>query len=317
MSQLTKGLASFANRLRVYLDERFPVGPYVLLVFAFTLSAYALAPALNQTFGSLRLDWTALAGFVTVLLIFFHLRIFDEFKDLETDLKFHPERPIPRGLVTLSEMRTLGFVVISLEIVLNLLLGWKIFLFYLTVLLYSLLMFKEFFIARWLRRDLFIYALTHTPIMILIGLYAHVVYALQHQLTIETPIGFYLAICFLTGLLFEIARKVCAPQDERDGVETYSRYFGTARAATVLILLLLLSTLCAWGIGWAGKFSVYYYALTMLVFVAASAGVWSYRRTPSPTNAKRIGLYTSLYTLALYGFIIFECVWSRGIVFGF
>jgi len=317
MSQLIKERANFANRLRVYLSERFPLGPYVLLMLAFTLSAYALAPALSHTSSPLRLDWTALAGFITVLLIFFHLRIFDEFKDLETDLKFHPERPIPRGLVTLSEMRTLGLAVIAIEIALNLLLGGKIFLFYLAVLLYSLLMFKEFFIGRWLRRDLFIYALTHTPIMVLIGLYAHAVYTVQHQLAIARSIGFYLAICFLTGLLFEIARKVRAPEDEREGVETYSKYFGTTRVATVLILLLLWSTLGAWGIGWAGKFSVYYYALTMLVFVAVSVGVWNYRRTPSPTNAKRIGLYTSLYTLALYGFIILECVWSRGIVFGF
>ncbi|MBI3659654.1 hypothetical protein HY230_04185, partial [Candidatus Acetothermia bacterium] len=187
----------------------------------------------------------------------------------------------------------------------------------LAVLLYSLVMFKEFFIGRWLRRNLFIYALTHTPIMFLIGLYAHAVYVVQHQLTIVSSIGFYLGVCFLTGLLFEIARKVRAPEDERQGVETYSKYFGTKRVAIVLILLLLLSTLSAWGVGWAGKFSIYYYALTTLAFIVASIGVWSFRRMPSSENAKRIGLYTSVYTLALYGFIIFECVLGRGIVFGF
>jgi 4-hydroxybenzoate polyprenyltransferase len=308
---------SFKTRLRIYLNERFPVGPYTLLVLALVLSGYALVPALSHASGPLQLDWASLAGLITVWLIFFHLRLFDEFKDLETDRRFHPERPVPRGLVTLRELRALAAIVVASEITLSLWLGWPVFLFYLAILLYSLLMYKEFFVGSWLRRDLLVYALTHTPIMLLMGLYIYALYALSHELPIAPALGFYLAICFLTGLAFEIARKVRAPEDEREGLETYSQYFGTRRVPPVLILLLGASTFCAWGAGWAAHFSIYYYALTLLALVIVSLAIWRFRTHPNQKRAQSLSLYASLYALVLYVLIILESVLVRGIALKF
>ncbi len=304
------------RRFRMYLSERFPLGPYALLVLAFTLSAYSVVSALNHVHKPLKLDWGSMAGFLTLFLIFLHLRIFDEFKDFETDRLYHPERPIPRGLVSLGEMRALGAVVIGAEIVLNLSLGLETFLYYFSVLLYSLLMFKEFFVGNWLRRDRFVYALTHTPVMILLGFYACNVYVIRNGPSLESAIGFYLGICFFTGLAFEIARKVSAPEDEREGIETYSQYFGTARVVIILIGLLVATTVCALMLGWVLHFSVYYITGAVLIFVLTSVGVWRFRRAPTRENATGVGLYASLYTLAVYGLIVIENLLVRGIALG-
>jgi 4-hydroxybenzoate polyprenyltransferase len=51
------------------------------------------------------------ASVVAVLVLFglfFQLRVADEHKDNEDDTKYRPERPVPRGLVTLGELRVVA-----------------------------------------------------------------------------------------------------------------------------------------------------------------------------------------------------------------
>jgi len=48
------------------------------------------------------------AAFATVLLFFLQLRIADEFKDYEEDRRCRPHRPVPRGLVSLGELKAVA-----------------------------------------------------------------------------------------------------------------------------------------------------------------------------------------------------------------
>ena len=52
-------------------------------------------------------------AFGVCLLMFLQLRIADEFKDADDDARWRPYRPVPRGLVTLGELRWL-FVITAL-----------------------------------------------------------------------------------------------------------------------------------------------------------------------------------------------------------
>ena len=68
---------------------------------------------------------SVLAIVVAVLVLFgffFQLRVADEHKDNEDDTKYRPERPVPRGLVTLKELRVVAFVVAAAQIGLTVLL---------------------------------------------------------------------------------------------------------------------------------------------------------------------------------------------------
>src|SRR5439155_297122 len=53
------------------------------------------------------------------LVFFFLLRVLDEHKDEDVDRRFRPELPVPRGLVTLAELRWLGGAALALVRALN------------------------------------------------------------------------------------------------------------------------------------------------------------------------------------------------------
>src|SRR5690606_2728888 len=52
--------------------------------------------------------WAFVVAFLLALLVFLQLRIADEFKDAEDDRRYRPERPVPRGLVSLRELLAVG-----------------------------------------------------------------------------------------------------------------------------------------------------------------------------------------------------------------
>ena len=47
-------------------------------------------------------------GALTALVFFFLLRVLDEHKDQDVDRRWRPELPVPRGLVSLAELRWIG-----------------------------------------------------------------------------------------------------------------------------------------------------------------------------------------------------------------
>src|SRR6266852_7621772 len=104
-----------ANRWWVYQRERFPVVSYGLLVAVFSLSALTYS-----TLARAQARWPQPGAFlvaaVCAFLFFLELRIFDEWKDYEDDLRYRPYRAVPRGLVTLSELRTLWAVAAVIQL---------------------------------------------------------------------------------------------------------------------------------------------------------------------------------------------------------
>ena len=121
-----RSAASLLKRLYLYTSERFPLASHGAAIFIFFLSAYLIAQALSDS--PVNVGWEAGAGFLTLLLVFFRIRIMDEFKDAGEDAQYHPERPVPRGLITLGELRIVGIAAAVIEIGLNLWMGISVLL---------------------------------------------------------------------------------------------------------------------------------------------------------------------------------------------
>ena len=95
------------NRWWIYQKERFPIFAHGPLVIVFCL-AVLLFSGLQA--GDALPDMTRIAGAViSTLILFFQLRVADEFKDFEIDSKYRPHRAVPRGLVSLQELARLAF----------------------------------------------------------------------------------------------------------------------------------------------------------------------------------------------------------------
>lgn len=308
-----RSAANLPKRLYIYTNERFPLASHGAAILIFFLSAYLIAQALSSS--SVRVSWEAVAGFVTLLLVFFRIRIMDEFKDAREDAQYHPERPVPRGLITLGELRIVGIAAAVVEIGLNLWMGMPALLAYLAVLLFTFLMYREFFLGNWLRKNPALYAASHMVIVPLLASYVYALQAFRNAVVIQPVFGFYLALSFAVGLLLEIATKIVPPQKQREGMDTYSKLFGAARMTYAATGMLLFGSACATVIGQVLGFALYYYIGIWVMSVIAVVGFVRFRLSLTARNARAlIKLYTPLYMLSIYGFIIVQLILIRGIV---
>jgi len=222
---------SLAARLWRYQSERFPLANHGVLTLVFALSACAFAAGFTGVWPSpIAILLAALAGLGQFAL----LRVADEHKDFATDSAHRPYRAVPRGLVTLAELRTVGVAAAALMLA-AVAVAQSLPLATLTaaIWIYFALMTMEFFAPEWLKARPIVYLFSHMVITPLIAwLMAGFQLAHDNVSLLEVPAragGFLLSILFL-GIVLELGRKVRATQDEEPGVETYSALWGPALA---------------------------------------------------------------------------------------
>jgi hypothetical protein len=182
-----------------------------------------------------------LLGGVTVMLVFLHLRIFDEIKDYDTDLTVHPDRPLPRGLLTLASAKRTAFTLIALELLLGILIGASAFWAICGTVLYSLVMYREFFVREWLRPRLATYALTHTLIACWMALFIFSTATGRPFWMVSPGFAFFLLADWMVFNVFEFGRKTFGTDEERPGVDSYSGRFGPYGAAAVVVAMALVA----------------------------------------------------------------------------
>jgi 4-hydroxybenzoate polyprenyltransferase len=288
--------ASLPSRLWTYQAERFPLLKHGVLILVFSGGEAA--------FGALArgapMDGRAIAVAALVcLLLFLQLRIADEHKDHEDDSRWRPERPVPRGLVTLAELRLVGLAAAAVQLVATAWLDLRLAPLLLLVWAWMALMSVEFFAPRQLKARPVLYLVSHMAVMPLIALYA-VACGARASVAASPAVAAFLALAFLNGVVLEIARKSWAPGDEREGVETYSRLWGPRVAAAVVLLAglgaagLALAAQALLGLSWG--FSIVVLAGVGLL---AFAGV-AYGRGPTTQRAGRLETASGLFVLLIY-----------------
>ena len=288
--------APLAARLWTYQAERFPLLKHGVLIAVFS-GGEAVFGALARNATP---DWKAVVvAIVVCLLLFAQLRIADEHKDNEDDRRWRPERPVPRGLVTLAELRWVGVAAAVVQVAATALLDSRLTLVLLLVWGWMALMSVEFFVPEWLKARPVLYLVSHMAVMPLIALFA-VACGARGEVLINPAVGVFLALAFLNGLILEVARKSWAPEDEREGVETYSRLWGVKRSATVAALAgvgaagLALTVQALLGLSWG--FGLVVGAGIGLLVTAAGF----YARRPSTETSGRLETASGLFVLLVY-----------------
>ena len=229
------------RRLWIYQRERFPIFGYVPMVCAFALSAFSYSGICRGE--ALKFAPAVLGiGCFTAFVLFLLLRLFDEFKDAEDDAKYRPYRAVPRGVVSLRELRAGIVLAIAAAGLLNGLFLPRMLPLLLVALAYILVMWREFFVPEWLRRHPVAYMLTHMMILPVSDFYTSGLDWHLAQARIPSGMVMFLAMTFCNGMVIEIGRKIRPKEEEETGVTTYSALWG-ARLATMIWLALLTATL--------------------------------------------------------------------------
>lgn len=302
-------------RLRAYLDERFPLVGHGLLILSFYSSNQFLAHALSSPAEPMRYDLTSLCGSLTLLLIFLHLRIFDDHKDYAADCRHFPHRVLQRGVVTLGELKVLAALAIAGEFCLAAICGPAALVAVTTAFVFSLLMLKEFFVGEWLKRHFLVYASVHMLIMPLLSLVVYSFATGEYFWSAPGWYWLYSLVSFFVAFNWEISRKIRAPEEEIDGVDSYTRLFGTYGAAYLVLLVRLIDTGLVVLVGMHLGVSRWFYLLLAALFLICMVGFVQYRIATSPRTARRMELYAGLYIFAFDLALAIELIRSHGIEF--
>jgi 4-hydroxybenzoate polyprenyltransferase len=290
--------APFPRRLSAYLAERFPLLSHGVLIFAYYSSSQFLARTLTEPGRRMHYDITSLLGGLTLFLFFFHLRVFDEHKDYAEDLRHYPQRILQSGVITLRDLKILGGIAIALEIALSAWRGPATLAAWAVAFLFSLLMLKEFFVGDWLNRHFLIYAISHMLIMPLLSLLVFSFATGRWPWEAPPWYWMYAWVGFFVTFNWEVSRKIRAPEDEIEGVETYTRIFGTYGAAYVVLLIRVIDTGLVSLVGWHLGLSPWFYAALVLLFLVSLTGFFQYRRHTNRKTAKRMEIYAGMYIIA-------------------
>jgi 4-hydroxybenzoate polyprenyltransferase len=290
--------APFVRRLSAYLAERFPVLGHGVLICAYYSSNQFLARVLTEPGRPMRYDVSSLLGALTLFLFFFHLRVFDEHKDYAEDCVHYPQRVLQSGVITLRDLKVLGGVAIGGEILLAALRGAAPLVAWGVAFVFSVLMLKEFFVPTWLKRHFLVYAVTHLLVMPFLSL---MVFAFATgRWPWEAPFWFwmYAWVGFFVTFNWEVSRKIRAPEDEIEGVETYTRIFGTYGAAYLVLLIRVIDTGLVALVGWHLGLSLWFYAALVALFLVCLVGFFQYRFHTNRKTAKRMEVYAGMYIIA-------------------
>ena len=246
---------AFISRWWQFLRERhqpFSITLMVAIFFA-AVALVAYQPGVHDA-----PCWTRLGvGFVIVWLIFLHMRLFDEVKDYDVDREHNPERPLARGLISVSEFSAMTMVCLAVEIALAGAMRWPMLPAYMMVLCFTLLMRMEFFVGDWMRPQLELYAITHTFSAAMISMLIHSIVCFTDAAGADSAMLAYALGNWFVFNVFEFGRKTFAVEEERAGVESYSNRLKPIGA----VLLLLVNIALAYG-------AFYYVATTKFAAVA-------------------------------------------------
>lgn len=246
----------------IFINERFSPLAYLAMIASFLFAHYALvnivAPGVEVTLASTILLAVGATAF------FLKLRLYDEVKDYGNDLEAYPNRPLPRGLLTVADVKKGIAVCLSVELLAFWFLGLAPLLAMTITVLYSLLMYNEFFLREYLRLRLTAYALAHTAVSVLLSLAIYSGISNQFIWQLDPAAYFFALSSWCLFNIFEFGRKTFSSEEERAAVESYSKLYGRFGAVSLTGVMVI------------GMVSLLYF--TPLVYLA---GFWPFMVTAS------------------------------------
>lgn len=216
------------SRLGVYFKEMYPLGQRFGLAIIYFFEIYFIL-LLNVGIADFSLGIQEFVGVYTIFSFLMILRIADDFKDYEHDMRLFSDRALPSGRVYKSDLAyALAFIVVS-SVSLNFIF-MNNFYWFLFLYIYGTLMALWFFQKSKIQQSLPLALVTHNPVMMILNIYILTFVCYKYELPLISWPTFLLAFTmYFPSLIWEVSRKIRAPRDENDYV-TYSKLFGYKRA---------------------------------------------------------------------------------------
>jgi 4-hydroxybenzoate polyprenyltransferase len=291
--------ASLAERFNVYLAERFPPRRFGPLIVAFALSC-ALFGALARG-ASASPNWAGVASALFLIaILFFQLRVADEHRDYADDVIHHPERAVPRGLISRDELKVLAFGAGLAQACLALALHPPLLGLLLIAWAWIGLVWNDFFMKRVLEMRPALSLVLHLgvlPAFAMVGIGAE---QLAVDGRLHSGVIAFMMASIATGAGLEIARKCVSPAAERAGVMTYSSVWGARRAgmaaAFAFAIALVFALLAFLAVRAPGMWFLPAAGVAAWAFIAAAI----YAERPTPQAVTSLARAAIAWVIVLY-----------------
>lgn len=305
------------RRIWRYLLAMFPPQFMLLSGIAKFYAVYFSLQVLAST-TALQLSFASMAGALSIVLFSLLMRIYDELKDAEADIRLgragdprYKDRPIVTGAVTINDLASLRWLTTAILVIINVRLGAWPLIGFAILFLVTWLSFKWFFWPK-ISRHLLLAFVTHNPVSLVFAAYILAVYAGDFGSGGIDAWAVLLLVVFWAPLgAWETSRKIRAQEDETD-YETYSQIFGWKWAPFVPIAFILLATVSMiflsvhMGLGWA------YPAVVAAASLVPIYRCLAFRVSPNRKTA-RIQPYVEMYAVVMDMGLLVALLASRGV----
>jgi 4-hydroxybenzoate polyprenyltransferase len=238
------------KRLHIYFKEMYPIIPRLILGLIVFCEIYFII-LLNYGITKFNLGMQEITGGFTIFAFLMWLRIADDFKDYETDKKLFPDRPLPSGRVEKKDLIIICSITQIIALILNLIFMPKVHLiFFIILYFYGFLMSQWFFQKSKIQPCLPLALVTHNPVQMILNLYTISFTVIKYNIKPVTLITFLtLWTLYFPALIWEISRKIKAPEDEND-YTTYSKLFGYKRSTRFVAILTIVDIITNFILVW-------------------------------------------------------------------
>lgn len=289
----------FFNRFAQYLKERFPLLKNGVVIAIFTFSAISYSILSRDEVGFIDIS-DYLIGIFETISFFLLVRLFDEQKDKVEDAKYRPYLPVPRGLVSLKELRNTAWFIILLQLAVILIFQPRMIWLHLLILAFLLLMRVEFFVPKWLKKRQLAYITSHMLIIPLIDLYASGLDWLLTGAGMHLGLAWFFAVSYFNGLTLEFGRKIRTKDTEEEGVVSYTSLYGRKGGVVVWAGTMLLTLLLALGAANYASFGVFSFILLIVLFIVCFVPGILFISEPTAKRSKFIELSSAIWTAFMY-----------------
>jgi len=208
-------------------------------------------------------------GIIFTYSLLVQMRLGDEIKDYPKDITINPNRPLPRGLLKVSEAKKSLQAILTLHLTSGLLISVAFPLAGIGLILSALyvhLMYKEFYVGTFLAKDPMVYAVSHQ--IVIYGVYGWVGAFLGIDFIAQPEFLAWLTANLGASFAFEISRKLNPSAHALAG--TYLHHYGPGITWTAIMSMIILSLASA-SLGgffaWTGPFLIMYALSTLLLFL--------------------------------------------------
>jgi 4-hydroxybenzoate polyprenyltransferase len=240
----------------------YPIIPRLALGFMVFLEIYFIV-LLNSGVTQFQLGIQEIVCGFTVFSFLCWLRIADDFKDYELDCRLFAHRPLPSGRVKKKDLAIFVSILIVVTLLLNLIF-MNNFLFCLFLYTYGSLMAIWFFQKHKIQKSLPLALVTHNPVQMIMNIYIISFTVIKYDIAPFSLTNILAAFTlYFPALIWEITRKIRAPQDETEYV-TYSKLFGYRKSTNFALLVTLIDIVTNFILVWnLNKISVALLALNV------------------------------------------------------